>query len=107
MIGTEPSTKPDGSAMVAGVGCSSLLAAAAGSVDTFGRAPEDMKAARSRLEVGIRALGVLKTLRACSATVPVQSCRELLPKYGVMVSSASPFSNFRRYRVRLHSSMNH
>jgi hypothetical protein len=39
-IGTGPSTKPDGSAMAAGVGCSSLLADAAALVDTFGRAPK-------------------------------------------------------------------
>ena len=32
-----------------------------------------------------------KTLRACLATVPVQSYHELLPKYGVLVSCVSPF----------------
>jgi hypothetical protein len=40
-----------------------------------------------------------ETIRACTATVPVRSGRELLPKYGVLVSSASPFSNFRRYHI--------
>jgi len=41
------------------------------------------------------------------ATVPVRSCHELLPKYGVSVSSASLFSNLCRYHVWLHSSMNY
>ena len=46
-------------------------------------------------------------IRAYSATVPVRSCHELLPKYGVSVSCASPFLNFHRYRIQLHSSINY
>jgi len=48
---------------------------------------------------------LISKFRACSATVPVWSCRKLLPKHGVMVSSASPFSNFHRYHVQLHSTV--
>jgi len=49
----------------------------------------------------------LETVRPCLATVPVQSCHGLLPKYGVSVSCASPFSNFHRYHVQLQSSINY